>query len=283
MKRIITLLAVLGIGPALAGPACAQDSGADLSSRIGFDQNLGAAVPAGLVFKDESGRPLALGDLYGKRPIILALIYYRCPLLCNQVLNGLTRSLKALRLDPGTDYELVAVSIDPGESPDLAARKRTAYLERFDRPGTERGWHFLVGDAPAISELAQAVGFRYEYNPRNGLYTHAAGIVILTPDGQVARYFYGIEYPPQELRGQLEQASSGRIGTPIARLLLLCYDYDAATGKYTLSILRLIRVLGTATALSLGTFLVVMFRRERRQRPGRFAPSTLSETSAPID
>jgi protein SCO1/2 len=265
---LLSPLLLLVLLAATVKPACGQAAGIDPTTQVGFDQNLGATVPPGLRFRDESGREFPLGELYGQRPMILALVYYRCPLLCNQVLNGLTRSLKALRLDPGTDFEVLAVSIDPADTADLAGRKKAAYLERFDRPGTERGWHFLVGEPAAISELASAVGFRYQYNAQTGLYTHAAGIVILTPRGQVARYFYGIDYPPKELRTELERAASGRIGSPIARLLLLCYDYDAATGKYTLAIVRLIRILGTATAISLGTFLVVMFRRERRGRPG---------------
>jgi protein SCO1/2 len=195
------------------------------------------------------------------------------------VLNSLTRSLKPLTLTAGSDFELVAVSISPDETPELADQKRTAYLERYDRPGADQGWHFLVGAKEPIAELARTVGFRYQYNPQTKLYTHAAGIVILTPDGRVARYFYGLDYPPKDLQNEIERAAAGRIGSPIGRLLLLCYDYDVATGKYTLSIVRLIRVLGTMTALSLGMFVFLMLRRERRGRSGESSQASCNRVA----
>ena len=201
--------------------------------------------------------------------MILAPVYYRCPMLCNQVLNGLTRSLKPLSLDAGKDFDVVAFSIDPDEKPELAAMKKLSYLERYDRPGSESGWHFLTGEEASIEALTRAIGFRYTYNPRTQLFAHAAGMVVVTPDGRVARYFYGIDFPAKELQAELERAQPGPVGSPIGRLLLLCYDYDAATGKYTLSILRLIRVLGTATAVALGGFVFVMFHRERVSAAGR--------------
>ena len=155
--------------------------------------------------------------------------------------------------------------------PSWPARRRRNYLERYDRPGTESGWHFLTGEASSIEALTRAIGFRYTYNPQTKLYAHAAGIIVVTPEGRTARYFYGIDYPAKELQSELERARQGRIGSPIGRLLLLCYDYDAATGKYTLSILRLTRILGTATVVALGSFLFIMFRRERRRAQGRAA------------
>jgi protein SCO1/2 len=246
-----------------------------MTSQVGFDQKLGARVPLDLHFRDEEGRDTYLGEYLGRKPVILVLLYYRCPLLCSQVLNGLTRSLKPLTLTAGSDFELVAVSISPAETPELASQKRTAYLERYGRSGAEEGWHFLVGAEEPIAELARTVGFRYQYNPQTKLYAHAAGIVILTPDGRVARYFYGIDYPPKDLQNEIKRAAAGQIGSPIGRLLLLCYDYDAATGKYTISIVRLIRVLGTMTALSLGMLVLMMLRRERRSRPGDSSPSEL--------
>ena len=242
----------------------AQQPVAGLTDRVGFDQNLGAKLPREIHFRDEQGSEHPLGDYLGRRPLILALVYYRCPLLCNQVLNGLSRSLKALRASAGSDFDVLAVSINPEETPELAGQKKQAYLERYDRPGTQRGWHFLVGDGSAIAALCRVAGFRYSFNPETKLYAHAAGIMVVTPDGRIARYFYGIDYPPRELEHELQRAASGQIGSRIGRLLLFCYDYDAATGKYTLSIVRLMRVLGCLTALSLGTFLVVMFRREWR-------------------
>jgi len=193
-------------------------------------------------------------------------VYYQCPMLCNQLLNGLTRSLKPVSLNPGKDFDVVAFSINPSENSLLAGQKKAGYLELYDRAGTESGWHFLTGPEESITALCQAIGFRYTYNPSTQLYAHAAGVVVVTPEGRLARYFYGIDFPPKELQTELLQARAGRIGSPIGRLLLLCYDYDAATGKYTLSILRLIRVLGTTTAVALGGFLLAMFRREGKQR-----------------
>jgi protein SCO1/2 len=256
-------LAVVLVFPALGR---AQDSAGSVVREVGFDQRLGQRLPLGLGFRADSGRGLTLGELFGPRPVILAPVYFRCPMLCNQVLNGLTRSLKPLALDVGKDFDVIIFSIDPGDSPELAARKKANTLERYDRPGTESGWHFLTGEPAAITELTRAMGFRYTYNPRTKLYAHAAGVVVATPDGRLARYFYGVDYSAKDLQAELERARAGRVGSPIGRLLLLCYDYDAATGKYTLSILRLTRILGAATVVALGGFLFVMFRRERTQR-----------------
>jgi protein SCO1 len=258
------LLGMFGLMP--SRDVLAQSTIAGITSEVGFDQKLGDEIPLNLRFRNEMGREIRLGDYFGERPVILVLLYYRCPLLCSQVLNGLTRSLRPLSASAGMDFDVLAVSISPEETPKLANQKRSAYLDRYDRPGTEHGWHFLVGEQGPIGELAGTVGFRFKYNPQTKLYAHAAGIVILTPSGRIARYFYGIDYPPKELQNELVRAEAGKIGSPIGRLLLLCYDYDAATGKYTLSIVRLLRVLGTVTALSLGAFLGVMFRRERRAR-----------------
>jgi protein SCO1 len=279
--RIIPAL-VISLGCAASIPATATAQGAlgGLVSQIGFDQKLGEPLPLDLVFRDEAGRELRLAELFGRRPVILAPVYYRCPLLCNQLLNGLTRSLKPVALDAGKDFDVVAFSINPEETPELAGPKQTAYLEQYDRPGSERGWHFLTGNEASITGLTGAIGFRYTFNPVTRLYAHAAGVVIVTPDGHIGRYFYGIDFPPKELESELEQAKAGRIGTPIGRLLLLCYDYDAATGKYTLSILRLIRILGTATAVALAGFMFVMFRREGRQRRMNLAGQ---EPARPVD
>jgi protein SCO1 len=279
MKISIRLSSVILMFGALnfvnGGLTLAQATVGTITSQVGFDQKLGAQVLLDLHFRDEAGRNRRLGDYFGRKPVILVLLYYRCPLLCSQVLNGLTRSLKPLTLTAGQDFELVAVSISPDETPELANQKRMGYLERYDRPRADEGWHFLVGAEEPIAELARTVGFRYQYNPRTKLYAHAAGIVILTPDGRVARYFYGLDYPPKDLQNEIKRAAAGRIGSPIGRLLLLCYDYDAATGKYTLSIVRLIRVLGTMTAFTLGMFVFLMFRRERRARSAESSPGKL--------
>jgi protein SCO1 len=262
------LALVLAVSPRVP----AQETVGRIVDQVGFDQNLGAQLPLDLHFRDDSGRDVTLGDLFGRRPVILAPVYYRCPMVCNQVLNGLTRSLKPLSTSAGRDFDVAALSIDPDETPELAGQKKSSYLERYDRPGSESGWHFLTGQEPAIAALTRAIGFRYTYNPRTKLYAHAAGVVIVTPSGRITRYFYGIDFPAKDLQAELERARQGKVGSPIGRLLLLCYDYDAATGKYTLSILRLIRVCGTATAVALGGFLVVMFRRERKGRRNDLSP-----------
>ena len=255
--------------------------------RVGFDQKLGTRLPLDRRFRDDSGRELALGELFGRRPVIVVPVYYQCPLLCNQTLNALTRSLKPLSLDAGKDFDVVAVSIDPEEMPELASTKKAGYLERYGRPGTESGWHFLTGEAASIAAVTEAIGFRYTYNPQTKLYAHAAGIVIATPDGRISRYYYGIDYPARDLQVELKRANSGQIGSPISGLLLLCYDYDAATGKYTLSILRLMRVLGVATVLTLGSFLFVMFRRDWVRRhdemPGGEELSVRDDPGPPDD
>lgn len=281
MIRQRAVLIALGFVVLSSGQSVkAQQPVAGLTDRVGFDQKLGARLPRELHFRDEQGTEHCLGDYLDRRPLILALVYYRCPLLCNQVLNGLVRSLKPLKANAGSDFDVLAVSINPEETPELAGQKRQAYLQRYDRPGAPRGWHFLVGDASAITALCRVAGFRYSFNPETKLYAHAAGIMVVTPDGRIARYFYGIDYPPRELENELQRAASGEIGSRIGRLLLFCYDYDAATGKYTLSVVRLIRILGSLTALSLGTFLVVMFRREWRGQPGEGAFSGDDEVHA---
>jgi protein SCO1/2 len=246
-------------------------------SQVGFDQKLGETLPRDLPFQDESGREIRLGDLLGRRPVIIAPVYYRCPMLCNQLLTGLARSLKPVSLDPGKDFDVVAFSINPDEPAALAGPKKAALLDEYDRRGTSAGWHFLTGDETSIAALARTVGFRYTYNPQTKLFAHATGVVIVTPDGRISRYFYGIEFPPKDLKLELERARAGRLGNPIGRLLLLCYDYDSASGKYTLSILRVLRVLGTATALALGGFLFVMFRRDWKSRHSQFRTEPLTE------
>jgi protein SCO1/2 len=244
------------------------DNPGTVVSQIGFDQKLGDRVPLDRRFRDDSGREIALGELFGRRPVILVPVYYQCPLLCNQTLNALTRSLRPLSIEPGKDFDVVAISINPEETPELASQKKASYLKRYERPGTESGWHFLTGDQASIDAVTRAIGFRYTYNPRTKLYAHAAGIVVATADGRLSRYYYGIDYSPRELQAEIKRAATGKVGTPVSGLLLFCYDYDAATGKYTLSIVRLIRVLGSATALALGSFLFVMFRREWIGRAG---------------
>lgn len=230
---------------------------------VGFDQRLNERVPLDVVLRDEQGRAVTLGDYFGPRPVVLTLVYYECPMLCTQVLNSLVGSLTTLSLDPGTDFELVTVSFDPRETPMLAAAKKATYLERYRRAGAEQGWHFLTGDEASIRRLTGAVGFRYVYDQDVQQYAHPAGITVLTPDGRLSRYLYGIEYGPRDLRLALVDASAGRVGTAVDRLLLYCYHYNPATGRYGFVVMTIVRLAAVATVLCIGGFIIMMRRRER--------------------
>jgi protein SCO1/2 len=232
---------------------------------VGIDQKLNAQVPLNLVFRDEAGRSVPLSTFFqGKKPVILALVYYRCPMLCTQILNGLTSSLKAVSFDPGKDFEVVSVSFDPKDTADIAAAKRQMYLRRYGRSGTANGWHFLTGDPANIKALTDAVGFHYKYDPATDQFAHASGIMILTPGGRLSKYFYGVDYAPRDVRLGLVEASSERIGTPVDQILLFCYHYDPATGKYGAVAMNMIRAAGVGFLLVGGSVLLVMFRREKR-------------------
>jgi len=245
--------------------AQAQPAKANPFADIGLDQRLNEQVPLELPFRDETGKSVQLRDYFGEKPVVLALVYYQCPMLCTLVLNGLLRSLRALSFTAGNEFTVVTVSFDPGETPALAAAKKEIHLQEYARPGAEAGWHFLTGEETAIHQLTQAVGFRYVYDAKANQYAHASGIIVLTPEGRIARYFYGVEYAPRDLRLDLVEASANKIGSPIDQLLLLCYHYDPATGKYGVLITNVIRLAGVATVLGLGTFMLVMFRRDRQQ------------------
>jgi protein SCO1/2 len=263
MRQAVSILAIAVA--TLAPPARGDEPPGTALSRVGFDQNLDAQLPLDLAFRDESGRSVTLGDYFGAKPVILTLVYYRCPMLCGEELKGLARSLKPLSMAVGKEFEVVTVSIDPAETPELAAAKKDAILEYYGRPEAAKGWHFLTGDPASITALTAAAGFRYTYNEGSKQFIHAAGLAIATPDGRLARYFYGIDFPPKDLQFGLIEASKGKIGSPIARLLLFCYHYDPTTGKYTLAIVNVLRVVGTATALGLASYVIAMIRRDRRR------------------
>jgi protein SCO1/2 len=228
---------------------------------VGIDQKLNEQVPPGLVFRDETGKVVHLGEYFGSKPVVLALVYFECPMLCTQVLNGLVSSLKTLNFTIGKEFEVITVSFNPHEGPPLAAAKKEAYLDRYSRPGSEGGWHFLTGGEEAIQALTKAVGFRYAYDSRTGQFAHASGIMLLTPQGRVSRYFYGIEYAPRDVRLGLVEASANKIGTVTDQLLLFCYNYDPREGKYSAVILNLIRLGGVLTLLALGVAWFAWFRR----------------------
>jgi protein SCO1/2 len=233
---------------------------------VGIDQKLDQQVPLDLAFVEETGRPVELKEYFGQKPVVLALVYYECPMLCTEILNGLLRSLKDVSLDMGKDFTVLAVSINPREKPSLAMVKKRLYAGMYLRPGAQEGWHFLTGEDPSIQLLANAVGFRYAYDPVSAQYAHATGIMILTPQGKISRYFYGIAFSPRDLRFGLVEASANKIGSPVDQVLLFCYHYDAISGKYGLVITNVIRIAGLATVLALGTLMLVLFRHEKHVR-----------------
>jgi protein SCO1/2 len=233
---------------------------------VGIDQKLNDQVPLSATFRDEAGRSVPLSSFFQPgKPVVLALVYYRCPMLCTQILTGVESSLKAVSLDPGRDFEVVSVSIDPKDTPELAASKKQMYLRRYGRQNTANGWHFLVGDEPNIKALADAVGFHFKYDPKTDQYAHASGIMVLTPEGRVSKYFYGVEYAPRDLRLGLVEASKNKIGNPVDQILLFCYHYDPATGKYGAIAMNMVRAGGAAFVILGGTVLLFVFRRDVRR------------------
>jgi protein SCO1/2 len=224
-------------------------------------QKLDQQIPLDLSFRDETGKPVQLGDYFGRRPVILSLVYYRCPMLCSEVMAGLSGSLKALNFDVGKEFDVVTVSFDPGDTPEAATAKKADYIKRYGRPGAADGWHFLTGSQASITALTKAVGFGYQYDPKSGQFSHATAIMIVTPQGKLAQYYYGVEYPPKDLRLGLIQASQNKIGTLADQVLLYCYHYDPRTGKYGAIISRVIQLSGGVTVLGLGLFLIILFRR----------------------
>ena len=255
---------------ALAGSAGAQQLGIPASAvpammqGVGIDQNLNAQIPLELTFKDETGQAVRLGQYFRGKPVVLALVYYECPGLCDLILNGLSHVMGETSLNIGSDYEVVTVSFNPKDSWQLADAKKGNYIEKYNRPGAKEGWHFLTGQPDAIKQLTETVGFHYNYDPINKQFAHASAIMILTPEGKIARYFYGIEYKPRDFRLGLVEASANKIGSPADQVLLFCYHYDPMTGKYGMTVKRVTQVLGTATALGLFGFVFIMLRRERR-------------------
>jgi protein SCO1/2 len=266
-------------GPAYNTPA-GKSPTAELLRDVGIEQHLDAPLPLDAPFRDETGREVRLGDYFSDKPVVVTLVYYRCPMLCTQVLNGFLKSSQAVPLEIGRDYDVVTVSFDPRETPELAAQKKNHYARAYRREGADKGWHFLTGDQQSIDRLTEAVGFRYHYDPPSNQFAHASGIVIATPAGRLARYLYGIEYSPHDLRLGLVESSAGRIGSPVDQVLLLCYHYDPLTGQYGLAIAGVLRAAGAATVLALGGFLFVMYRRERR-RPRLVRSAAASEAFEP--
>jgi protein SCO1/2 len=230
---------------------------------VGIEQHLDAQVPADLSFVDDTGRPVKLGDYYGHKPLILNLVYYNCTMLCGEALAGLTGSMRLVKFDVGNEYEVVTVSFNPNETPAIAAEKKKDYLKRYGRPGAATGWHFLTGPADSINALTKAVGFQYQYDAKLNQYAHATAIMVLTPQGRISRYFYGVDFPPKDLRMGLVEASQGKIGNAVDQVLLYCYHYDPATGKYGAIVNNILKLGAGLTILLLGGLLLILFRLEK--------------------
>ncbi len=229
---------------------------------VGIQQNLNEPIPPGAEFRDESGQEVKLGDYFGSRPMILNLVYYKCPMLCSEVLAGLTSALKPMKLDIGKDFDVLTISFDPRETPQDATASKAEYLKRYGRSGAEKGWHFLTGPQESIDAVTKAAGFQYEYNQQTGQFAHSTAILVLTPEGKIAQYYYGVEFPTKDLRLALVQASQNKIGSVVDQILLYCYHYDPGAGRYGLMVSRVLRLAGLATMLILGGFIILMLRRE---------------------
>jgi len=262
-KRSFSAALVLAVVfPALAA---AQQFGLPAMVRgVGIDQNLNAQIPLELTFRDESGRTVRLGEYFRQKPVVLALVYYECPMLCDMVLNGLTHSMEQISLNVDHDFDVLTVSFNPHETWQLAASKKANYIEKYKRDGAAAGWHFLTGDESNIKKLADTAGFHFKYDPITKQYAHASGIMVLTPEGKISRYFYGIEYKPKDLRLGLVEASQNKIGNFADQVLLFCFHYDPINGKYGLVIANVTRVVASASVLALGGLIFVLLRRERQ-------------------
>lgn len=273
MARVILFVSVLMVflSPvALAdhGEPAAENKLPPVLHGVSVTQRLNEQVPADVAFKDETGRQVKLGDYFGSKPIILTMNYYECPQLCSRVLEGLVASLNKVKLTMGKDYEVVTVSIDPRETPELAEKAKKSYMERYGGEGSADGWHFLTGDEAAIGRLAKAIGYQYRYVPTNDTYAHPSALTLLTGSGKISRYFFGISYLERDLRLGLVEASGNKIGTPIDQAMLFCLEYDPATGKYGPLAVNIVRGGAVLTALILGSFLFLLWRRDLRQHRG---------------
>ena len=232
-------------------------------TNVGIEQHLDAQVPADLAFVDDTGRPVKLGDYFGKKPLILNLVYYNCTMLCGEALAGLSASMKMIKFDVGNQFDVVTVSFNPRETPQIAAAKKIDYLKRYGRPNAAAGWHFLTGPPESINALTRAVGFQYQYDATKDQYAHATAIMVLTPQGRISRYFYGVDFPPKDLRMGLVEASSGKIGNAVDAVLLYCYHYDPAAGKYGAVVSNMLKIGGGLTIFLIAGLLFVLIRLDR--------------------
>src|SRR6202171_6030544 len=260
---VLLLTACSAYGPAVPNNVGQSSSAMPLPLRnVGFEPQLNAQIPLDLSFRDEEGKNVHLGEYLGHKPVLLAFVYYGCPMLCNQVEQGVVGVLRMLSFNPGHDYEVVFVSFDSRETPEMAAEKKKKALAHFRRPQTDSGWHFLTGSKESIEAATKAANFRFSFDAKSNLFAHASGVLVLTPDGHISRYFYGVEYPGRDMRLGLVDASAGKIGTPIDHVLLFCYHYDPTAAKYSASILKIIRLGGVLTILCIVGGILISRRRE---------------------
>jgi protein SCO1/2 len=231
---------------------------------VSFEQRLGSTLPLDATFRDETGRAVRLGSYFGRRPVVLAFVYYSCPMLCLQVLNGVSSAVKVMPFTPGADFDVVYISFDPRDTPAAAAEKKQAQLADYHQSATAAGWHYLTGDEASIRRVTDAAGFSYRWDEGSGQFAHVSGVLVATPDGRLSRYFYGVEYSPKELRMAIVESSDGKIGSVIDRLLLYCYHYNPATGRYGAIAMNVVRLGGAVTVAVLGGFIWLMRRREAR-------------------
>ncbi|HJQ67899.1 MAG TPA: SCO family protein [Blastocatellia bacterium] len=268
-------VAAQGIYPQNARqPAPPAESKPRVLKDVGIDQRLGEQLPLDITLRNENGEPVRLGDFFKEKPVVLSLVYYECPMLCHEVLTGMTRSFEKLSFSVGKEFEVVTVSFDARETPESARRQKDSYLSWYNRAGASEGWHFLTGDQQAIDRLTEAVGFKYAYDEDTKQFAHASGVMVLTSGGKLARYFYGVEYEPKDMRLGLVEASENRIGSPVDQILLYCYHYDPTTGKYGPVVMNILRLAGIITLMAIALLFVVMYRRNtarlREQAEGTF-------------
>ncbi len=267
-RGLLRLVAIL----ALSSAACAQSMTGGIMSppsnvrppgltHVGIAQHLNEQIPLNLIFRDETGKAVRIGDYFGKKPLILNLVYYRCPMLCSEVLAGLEGTLRTLKFDVGKEFDVLTVSFDPKDTPEIATSKKADMMKRYHRAGAADGWHFLTGPQESIDALTKAAGFEYEYDPKTGQFAHSTAIMVLTPEGKIAQYYYGVEFPPGDVRLGLIQASQNKIGTLADAVILYCYHYDPAAGKYSAIVNRFVQLGGGLTIVSIGILLIVLIRR----------------------
>ncbi len=265
--RVLFALALLAISAlaqmnngVMSPPA---NSRPPLLENVGIEQHLDAQVPPDLTFLDDAGKTVKLGDYFGHKPLILNLVYYNCTMLCGEALAGLASAMRLVKFDVGNQFDVVTVSFDPRETPEMAAAKKKDYVARYGRPNAASGWHFLTGQPDSINALTKVVGFQYQYDPKRNQFAHATAIMVLTPQGRISRYFYGVDFPPKDLRMGLVEASQGKIGNAVDAVLLYCYHYDPETGKYGAMVANILRLAAAATILFMGVFLFILWRLDR--------------------